>query len=132
MSKKVGLKAKHLGLHNAICVLMGWNSDAPPEGKLWAPVAVPAPTALAQKEDLILWPPVVVIHNCSVLVTGLDRRKVTTTEAVEDFLRGACVVQLFGLSGFEFCASRGGCYYEKGDALLSSNISSNSFTYSAD
>nr|XP_018621855.1 uncharacterized protein LOC104118954 isoform X2 [Nicotiana tomentosiformis] len=88
MSKKVGLKAKHLGLHNAICVLMGWNSDAPPEGKLWAPVAVPAPTALAQKEDLIIWPPVVVIHNCSALLTGLDGRKVMTTEAVEDFLRG--------------------------------------------
>ncbi|MCD9561245.1 hypothetical protein HAX54_020248 [Datura stramonium] len=88
MSQKVGLKARHLGLHRAICVLMGWNSDAPPDGKLWVPVAVPAPNALAQKEDLILWPPVVVIHNCSELVTGLDGQKVMTTEAVEDFLRG--------------------------------------------
>ncbi|KAK4707983.1 hypothetical protein R3W88_028908 [Solanum pinnatisectum] len=88
MSQKVWLKAKHLGLHKAICVLMGWNSDAPPDGKLWLPVAVPAPNALAQKEDLILWPPVVVIHNCSGLVTGLDGQKVTTTEAVENFLRG--------------------------------------------
>ncbi|XP_055830834.1 uncharacterized protein LOC129899848 [Solanum dulcamara] len=88
MSQKVWLKAKHLGLHKAICFLMGWNSDAPPEGKLWVPVAVPAPNALAQKEDLILWPPVVVIHNFSGLVTGLDGQKVTTTEAVENFLRG--------------------------------------------
>lgn len=88
MSQKVGLRAKHLGLHKAICVLMGWNSDAPPVGKLWVPVAVPAPNALAQKEDLILWPPVVVIHNCSGLVTGLDGQKVTTIEAVENFLRG--------------------------------------------
>lgn len=103
MSQKVWLKAKHLGLHKAICVLMGWNNDAPPDGKLWLPVAVPAPNALAQKEDLILWPPVVVIHNCSGLVTDLDGQKVTTTEAVENFLRGACVVQLFCLSSFEFC-----------------------------
>ncbi|XP_049380689.1 uncharacterized protein LOC125845262 isoform X1 [Solanum stenotomum] len=88
MSQKVWLKAKHLGLHKAICVLMGWNNDAPPDGKLWLPVAVPAPNALAQKEDLILWPPVVVIHNCSGLVTDLDGQKVTTTEAVENFLRG--------------------------------------------
>uniref|UniRef100_A0A3Q7IQ31 XS domain-containing protein n=1 Tax=Solanum lycopersicum TaxID=4081 RepID=A0A3Q7IQ31_SOLLC len=88
MSQKVWLKAKHLGLHKAICVLMGWNSDAPPDGKLWLPVAVPAPNAFAQKEDLILWPPVVIIHNCSGLVTGLDGQKVTTTEAVENFLRG--------------------------------------------
>ncbi|KAF3680256.1 putative cyanidin-3-O-glucoside 2-O-glucuronosyltransferase-like [Capsicum annuum] len=87
MKQKVGLKAKHLGLHKAICVLMGWNSDAPPVGKLWFPVAVPTPNALAEKEDLILWPPVVVIHNCSRLVTGRDWQK-ATTEAVENFLRG--------------------------------------------
>ncbi|XP_060185995.1 uncharacterized protein LOC132615405 isoform X2 [Lycium barbarum] len=86
MTQRLGLKAKHLGLFKAICVLMGWSSDAPPEGKLWIPVAVPASNALAQKEDLILWPPVVVIHNCSGLVTGLDGEKVTA--AVEDFLRG--------------------------------------------
>ncbi|CAN4126460.1 unnamed protein product [Withania somnifera] len=88
MSQKVGLRAKHLGLNKAICVLMGWNTDAPPVGKLWFPVAVPAPNAVAQKEDLILWPPVVVIHNCSGLVTGPDGQKARTVEAVENFLRG--------------------------------------------
>ncbi|KAK4359776.1 hypothetical protein RND71_022005 [Anisodus tanguticus] len=53
---------------------MGWNSDAPPEGKLWIPVAVAAPNALAQK-DLILWPPVVVIHNCSGLEGDVIMRR---------------------------------------------------------
>lgn len=125
MSQKVWLKAKHLGLHKAICVLMGWNSDAPPEGKLWVPVAVPAPNALAQKEDLILWPPVVVIHNCSGLVTGLDGQKVTTTEAVENFLRGACVVPLVCLSGFEFYPWEGDVTMRR-TALLPSTVNSSS------
>ncbi|CAK9134779.1 unnamed protein product [Ilex paraguariensis] len=87
MSHKQGLRAQHLGLHKAICVLMGWNSVAP-DTVTWVPEAISSAEALAQKEDLIVWPPVVVIHNSSILDNNPEERKVVTVEALGEFLRG--------------------------------------------
>ncbi|KAJ7974937.1 XS domain protein [Quillaja saponaria] len=57
MSRKIGLRAKHLGLHRAICVLLGWDTVVPHDTITWVPHVLPDAEALAQKEDLILWPP---------------------------------------------------------------------------
>ncbi|XP_022765560.1 uncharacterized protein LOC111310398 [Durio zibethinus] len=88
MSHKVGLRAQHLGLHKAICVLLGWDSIAPPDTITWVPHALPEVEAFAQKEDLVLWPPIVVIHNISMANNNPQEQKVVPIEGVQAFLRG--------------------------------------------
>ncbi|OMO57909.1 hypothetical protein CCACVL1_25653 [Corchorus capsularis] len=88
MSHKVGLRAEHLGLHKAICVLLGWDTIAPPDTITWVPQILPEADALAQKEDLVLWPPIVVIHNISMANNNPQEQKVVPIEGVEAFLRG--------------------------------------------
>ncbi|XP_039060438.1 uncharacterized protein LOC120204412 [Hibiscus syriacus] len=87
MSHKVGLKAEHLGLLKAICVLLGWDSIAPPDTITWVPQVLPEAEALAQKEDLVLWPPMVVIHNISMANNNPQGQKVVPIEGVQAFLR---------------------------------------------
>ncbi|PPR90519.1 hypothetical protein GOBAR_AA30159 [Gossypium barbadense] len=87
MSHKVGLRAEHLGLHKAICVLLGWDSIAPPDTITWVPQVLPEAEALAQKEDLVLWPPIVVIHNISMANNNPQEQKVVPIEGVQAFLR---------------------------------------------
>lgn len=59
----------HLGFHKALCILMGWNFLMPPDiSKLYQ--KLPADQATANKEDLILWPPLVIVHNT---ITGRGR-----------------------------------------------------------
>lgn len=87
MSRKIGLRAQHLGLHRAICVLLGWSLvTADPIN--WVPEVLPDDIALTQKEDLILWPPLVVIHNMSMAVDDPKDQRVIPRERVEAFLRG--------------------------------------------
>lgn len=88
MSHKHGLRAQHLGLHRAICVLLGWNSVVAPDVVTWYPKTISNAEALAQKEDLIIWPPVIVIHNSSTSGHDSERQRGITVEALEDFLRG--------------------------------------------
>ncbi|XP_022745782.1 uncharacterized protein LOC111296036 [Durio zibethinus] len=92
MSHKVGLRAQHLGLHKAICVLLGWDSVAPPDTITWVPHVLPQAQAFAQKEDLVLWPPIVVIHNISMANNNPQEQKVLPIEGVQAFLRGKGVV----------------------------------------
>ncbi|OMO57670.1 hypothetical protein CCACVL1_25711 [Corchorus capsularis] len=84
-SQTSGLRVKHLGLHKALCVLMGWNSTAASNG-LWSQKALPEAEALAIKEDLIIWPPVVILHNSSIAATNSDDRIIVSIEALEAFL----------------------------------------------
>lgn len=88
MSHKVGLRAMHLGLQKAICVLMGWNSVVPHDMITWVPDVLHDEEAMAQKEDLILWPPVVIIRNISMSNNNPKEQKVVPIEGVEAFLRG--------------------------------------------
>ncbi|XP_010277270.1 PREDICTED: uncharacterized protein LOC104611767 isoform X2 [Nelumbo nucifera] len=61
-SQSADLRVDHLGLHKALCVLMGWNYKKPPENsKVYQSLS--ADEAAANKDDLIMWPPVVIIHN---------------------------------------------------------------------
>lgn len=87
MSHKAGLRAQHLGLHKAICVLLGWNTVVPQDTVTWVPQVLPNADALAQKEDLILWPPVIIIHNISMSENNSEEWKVVTIEQIEAFIR---------------------------------------------
>ncbi|KAK7280123.1 hypothetical protein RJT34_25185 [Clitoria ternatea] len=68
-SDNTDLRVDHLGLHKALCVLMGWNYSKPPDNSK-AYQFLPADEAAANQDDLIMWPPVVIIHNTN---TGKNR-----------------------------------------------------------
>ncbi|KAG8090711.1 hypothetical protein GUJ93_ZPchr0011g27459 [Zizania palustris] len=61
-AKSAELRADHLGLHKALCVLMGWNYSVDPVHKK-AYQALSTADAEANQGDLILWPPTVIIEN---------------------------------------------------------------------
>ncbi|CAI9091304.1 OLC1v1026289C2 [Oldenlandia corymbosa var. corymbosa] len=88
MSRKSGLRAQHLGLHKAICVLLGWNSVVDHDVTTFIPQVISSSEALAQKEDLILWPPTIIIHSVSMSAHRSGEQRFLTKEGVEDFLRG--------------------------------------------
>ncbi|XVF19503.1 hypothetical protein REPUB_Repub11eG0116100 [Reevesia pubescens] len=84
--RMVGHRVDHLGLHNALCLLMGWNSMAASKG-LWAQKTLPDAEALAMKEDLVVWPPVVILHNSSIATSISDGRIIVSIQELEAFLR---------------------------------------------
>ncbi|XP_073099225.1 uncharacterized protein [Elaeis guineensis] len=88
-SLKVGLRTEHLGLHKALCFLMGWNwLVAPDNSRLYQ--SRPVAEAKALKEDLILWPPIVIIHNSSIgIKVSTYEPKVLANEGMEERLRGS-------------------------------------------
>lgn len=59
----------HLGLHKALCVLMGWDYTKVPENSKAYQSLLPD-LVQASREDLIIWPPTVIIHN-----TATGRKK---------------------------------------------------------
>ncbi|KAL9235445.1 hypothetical protein vseg_010203 [Gypsophila vaccaria] len=61
-STKVGYRAQHLGFHRALCVFMGWDRVVTPNGR-WVCKPLPEHMACTLKADVIIWPPVVIIHN---------------------------------------------------------------------
>lgn len=89
MSHKIGLRTQHLGLHKAICVLLGWKNEAAPNVVTWFPETISSAERLAQKEDLIIWPPVIIIHDSPSADHG------TTVEALEIFIKGETLNLLF-------------------------------------
>ncbi|KAI3517160.1 hypothetical protein L1887_16369 [Cichorium endivia] len=93
MSRKVGLRAQHLGLHKALCYMLGWNGSFPQETIRWYPEPLSTTESLTQKEDLIIWPPVVIVHNISIVNNDSNGKGPTTEEELGQFLRGK------GLSG---------------------------------
>ncbi|KAK8933829.1 hypothetical protein KSP39_PZI015393 [Platanthera zijinensis] len=68
-SQNSDLRIEHLGLHKALCVMLGWNyAKAPENSKEYQSLS--ADDARENMEDLILWPPTVIIHN-----TNTGKRK---------------------------------------------------------
>jgi len=59
----------HLGLHKALCVLMGWDYTKVHENSKGYQ-SLPADLVRESREDLIVWPPTVIIHN-----TATGRKK---------------------------------------------------------
>lgn len=61
-SDNCDLIVDHLGLHKALCILMGWNYRTVPDN-MKAYQLLPADEAAANLDELILWPPLVILHN---------------------------------------------------------------------
>ncbi|GFP84035.1 protein suppressor of gene silencing 3 homolog, partial [Phtheirospermum japonicum] len=59
----------HLAFHKALCVLMGWNYSTPPDNSK-AYQNFSADRADANRDDLIMWPPSVLVLNT---ITGKGR-----------------------------------------------------------
>ncbi|PKI63695.1 hypothetical protein CRG98_015885 [Punica granatum] len=76
MARRVQLRANHLGLQRAICVLLGWDTHIPEDMPTISPRVLPEEEALALKEDLILWPPVIIIHNISMSIDHPEDQKI--------------------------------------------------------
>ncbi|CAN4106570.1 unnamed protein product [Withania somnifera] len=85
-SSKAGLRSQHLGLHKACCALMGWKTaDAHKDS--WVREKLSNAETVALKEDLIIWPPVVIIHNSSITSSNPDQRVLVSAEELESKLR---------------------------------------------
>ncbi|XP_057484536.1 uncharacterized protein LOC130770911 [Actinidia eriantha] len=82
---RAGFRAQHLGLHKALCSLMGWQS-AEILNSQWVCQLLPDAETVAHKEDLIIWPPIVVFHNSSIRNTNPDAQ-IISTEMLEAILR---------------------------------------------
>lgn len=86
-SKNGGLRSQHLGLHKALCTLMGWKITEEPSSEWHCEVMTIAETS-ALKEDLIIWPPVVIVHNSTIDNMNPDERVIISTEKLDTKLRG--------------------------------------------
>ncbi|GLJ45371.1 hypothetical protein SUGI_0955100 [Cryptomeria japonica] len=84
--QKVVLRAEHLGLHKALCVIMGWNYAVVPDNA-YVYQSLAKPDAIAIKEDLILWPPLVIIHTYTFKNKQDECQIVTSNLEMDDILR---------------------------------------------
>ncbi|CAN6285597.1 unnamed protein product [Urochloa humidicola] len=82
----------HIGLHKALCVLMGWDYTKVPENSKGYQ-SLPADLVRANREDLIVWPPTVIIHN-----TATGRKKDGRMEGIGNKDMDKKMTEL-GLSG---------------------------------
>ncbi|XP_041989773.1 uncharacterized protein LOC121741137 [Salvia splendens] len=85
-SKKVGVRSQHLGLHKALCTLMGWKITDHPSSEWRREVMTDAETQVL-KEDIIIWPPIVVVHNSSIDNTSPGERVIISSEKLDTKLR---------------------------------------------
>ncbi|XP_010026955.2 uncharacterized protein LOC104417357, partial [Eucalyptus grandis] len=80
------LHVEHLGLHKALCALMGWNYAKPPDNSK-AYQSLPAEEAAANLEDLIMWPPMVIIHNTITGKSKEGRMEGLGIKAMDNYVR---------------------------------------------
>ncbi|KAH6793611.1 hypothetical protein C2S52_004088 [Perilla frutescens var. hirtella] len=85
-SKTVGLRSQHLGLHEALCALMGWKITKHPSSE-WHCEVMTDSEAQVLKEDLIIWPPVVVVHNSTIDSMSPGDRVIISNEKLDTKLR---------------------------------------------
>lgn len=86
-SENADLCVDHLGLHKALCALMGWNCAKPPDN-LKAYQSLPAEEAAANLEDLIMWPPMVIIHNTITGKSKEGRMEGLGIKAMDNYVKG--------------------------------------------
>lgn len=65
---------------------MGWSAEA--VNGVWICETLSHAEHLCIKEDLILWPPAVIVHNSTITNQNPDQRVVITLEKLEARLRG--------------------------------------------
>ncbi|KAJ8543232.1 hypothetical protein K7X08_005755 [Anisodus acutangulus] len=78
---------EHLAFHKALCVLMGWNYLTPPDNSK-SYLMLSADEAIANRDDLILWPPLVIIHNTVTGKRDDGRMEGLGNKAMDSYLRG--------------------------------------------
>ncbi|XP_060181252.1 uncharacterized protein LOC132610872 [Lycium barbarum] len=78
---------EHLAFHKALCVLMGWNYLTPPDNSK-SYLMLSADEATANRDDLILWPPLVIIHNTITGKRDDGRMEGLGNKAMDSYLRG--------------------------------------------
>ncbi|KAL6548388.1 hypothetical protein OROGR_008809 [Orobanche gracilis] len=85
-SDKADTVVDHLAFHKSLCILMGWNYLAPPDN-LKTYQNLSADRAEANRDDLIMWPPSVLIHN-TIKEKGRDgRMEGIGNKAMDNILR---------------------------------------------
>nr|XP_004300997.2 PREDICTED: uncharacterized protein LOC101304679 [Fragaria vesca subsp. vesca]XP_011464139.1 PREDICTED: uncharacterized protein LOC101304679 [Fragaria vesca subsp. vesca] len=80
------IRVDHLGLHKALCVLMGWNYLKPPDNSK-AYQFLSADEAAANQDDLIMWPPMVIIHNTLTGKSKDGRMEGLGNKAMDSYIR---------------------------------------------
>ncbi|XP_030515432.2 uncharacterized protein LOC115729126 [Rhodamnia argentea] len=85
-SENADLRVDHLGLHKALCALMSWNYAKPPDNSK-AYQSLPAEEAAANLEDLIMWPPMVIIHNTITGKSKEGRMEGLGIKAMDNYVR---------------------------------------------
>lgn len=86
-SDSADLIVDHLGFHKALCVLMGWNYLKPPDNSNAYRFLLPDEAA-ANQDDLILWPPLVIIHNTITGKGKEGRMEGLGNKAMDKTIRG--------------------------------------------
>ncbi|KAE9455362.1 hypothetical protein C3L33_12736, partial [Rhododendron williamsianum] len=92
---KADMLVDHLGLHKALCVLMGWNYSKPPDSSR-AYQSLSADEAAANQDDLIMWPPTVLIHNTHTGKVKDGRLEGLGNKAMDNILRAMTVPEEMG------------------------------------
>ncbi|KAJ6889682.1 hypothetical protein NC651_023431 [Populus alba x Populus x berolinensis] len=110
-SDNADVRVDHLGLHKALCVLMGWNYSKPPDNSK-AYQFLPADEAGANQDDLIMWPPMVIIHNTITgkgkdgRLEGLGNRAMDSKNTDDIFYLGANLRRSSKLIGYFSSSSK--------------------------
>lgn len=99
-TRATGFHAEHLGLHKALCIVMGWDHAVGSNGT-WVRQELPAADAFALREDLIIWPPIVIIHNSSIASPSPEERVVLGLEEMQAILRGESTPEQITISPAE-------------------------------
>ncbi|XP_057538190.1 uncharacterized protein LOC130815723 [Amaranthus tricolor] len=85
-SDNADLRVDHLGLHKALCVIMGWNYLRPPDiSKAYQ--LLPPEEVAANQDDLIMWPPLVIINNTNTGKSKEGRMEGLGNKAMDSKLR---------------------------------------------
>ena len=86
-SESAGSLVDHLAFHKALCILMGWNYlTQPNNSKAYQNLSVN--DAEANIDDLIVWPPTVLIHNTITGKNSEGRMEGLGNRAMDSMLRG--------------------------------------------
>ncbi|KAG6435556.1 hypothetical protein SASPL_100430 [Salvia splendens] len=95
-SESAGSLVDHLAFHKALCILMGWNYLTQPNNSK-AYQNLSADDAETNIDDLIVWPPTVLIHNTITGKNSEGRMEGLGNRAMDSMLRDESSSMLFNI-----------------------------------